>query len=55
MGDRETKWLSFLEIDKEKEKRLTRLLLNQRVEAERESIKNDHRPFKSTRRFIGKL
>lgn len=54
-GDVETKWLSLLEIDEEKEKRVTRLLLNRRVEAERERVKNDHRAFKSMRRFIGKL
>lgn len=54
-GDVETKFLSVAEIEAEKEKRLTRVLLNKRIADERERRKNDHGAFKSMRRFIGKL
>lgn len=54
-GEVETKFLSLSEVEEEKEKRMTRDILNRRIEEERDLRKQDHSIFKPIKNFIGKL
>lgn len=51
----ETKFLSQEEIDKEKTRRMTRRILNLRIDEAREEYRNDHSAFKLFKRFVGKI
>ena len=51
----ELQFFSLEQIDEEKKARLTREILNERINEQRDFDRNDHRPFKSIRNFIGKI